>query len=250
MRSLFLGTRQPRRKILIAAPLLLLLQLLGASAFVRSPTYSARHLNHHHQQQQQQQQQHDQGNGFAAICTKVRSSTGNDLLLPVPAFTQADETWSTPHGLAWTQLLLSSFQNATGVSLLPDLELDQLEPEEQARALFYAPRVVVSHQTQDDPVLSYGNRRALTLWEMDLPTLTSTPSRLTAEPVAREERARLLALVAEKGFIENYQGVRISSLGKRFMIQEAVVWEVYDAQGIRRGQAATFDDWREDLVEY
>lgn len=242
MRSLFLGTRQPQRKILL--PLLLLLQLLvGASAFMRSPPCSARH---------QQQPQHDQQkNGFAAIGTKVRSSTGNeDLLLPVPAFTKADETWATPHGLAWTQLLLSSFLNATGVPLLPDLELDQLEPEDQARALFYAPRVVVSHQTQDDPVLSYGNRRALTLWEMDLPTLTSTPSRLTAEPVAREERARLLALVQEQGFIENYQGVRISSSGKRFMIQEAVVWEVYDAQGVWRGQAATFDDWREDLVEY
>lgn len=167
----------------------------------------------------------------------------------MPAFTQPDETWSTPHGLAWTQLLIASFENTTGVPLLPDLELDQLEPEDQARALFYAPRVVVSHQTQEDPILSYGNKRALNLWEMDISKLTSTPSRLTAEPVAREERARLLALVKEKGFIEDYQGVRISSTGKRFMIQEAIVWEVYDAQGIRRGQAATFDAWEELDVE-
>lgn len=52
--------------------------------------------------------------------------------------------------------------------------------------------MVVSHQTQADPVLCYGNRRALSLWEMDLPTLTSTPSRLTAEPLERAERQRLL----------------------------------------------------------
>lgn len=33
---------------------------------------------------------------------------------------------------------------------------------------------------------------ALALWEMDLSTLTSTPSRLTAEPMERAERQRLL----------------------------------------------------------
>lgn len=65
-------------------------------------------------------------------------------------------------------------------------------PTPQAQALFEAPRVVVSHQTQADPVLCYGNRRALVLWEMDAPTLTSTPSRLTAEPLERAERQRLL----------------------------------------------------------
>lgn len=64
--------------------------------------------------------------------------------------------------------------------------------QQQAQALFDAPSVVVSHQTQADPVLCYGNKRALALWEMDLPTLTSTPSRLTAEPVERAERQRLL----------------------------------------------------------
>lgn len=65
-------------------------------------------------------------------------------------------------------------------------------PHLQAQALFAAPRVVVSHQTQSDPVLCYGNRMALALWEMDLQTLTATPSRLTAEPMERAERQRLL----------------------------------------------------------
>ena len=34
-------------------------------------------------------------------------------------------------------------------------------------------------------MLNYGNRAALTLWEMSWEELTRTPSRLTAEPVAR-----------------------------------------------------------------
>ena len=48
--------------------------------------------------------------------------------------------------------------------------------------------------------------------------------------------------VKAQGYIDDYQGVRISSTGKRFMIRNCVVWEVYDAAGVRRGQAATFDE--------
>ena len=94
-------------------------------------------------------------------------------------------------------------------------------------------------------MLCYGNAKALALWEMSLATLTSSPSRLTAEPVAREERQRLLDTVKAKGFIDDYRGVRISSTGKRLEILQAVVWEVYDAQGVRRGQAATFSEWKD-----
>lgn len=54
-----------------------------------------------------------------------------------------------------------------------------------AEELFAAPFVIVSHDTQADPVLNYGNRAALTLWEMSWEELTRTPSRLTVEPVAR-----------------------------------------------------------------
>ena len=164
-------------------------------------------------------------------------------MLPVPAFTAAEEIWSTPQGLAWTQLLLDSYEKCTSSSLLPSR--DDLDPMEQARALFHSSRVVVSHQTQEDPVLCYGNAKALALWEMDLATLTASPSRLTAEPVAREERQRLLDTVKAKGFTDNYRGVRISSTGKRFEITQAVVWEIYDAQGVRRGQAATFAEWKD-----
>ena len=94
-------------------------------------------------------------------------------------------------------------------------------------------------------MLCYGNAKSLALWEMDLATLTASPSRLTAEPVAREERQRLLDTVKAKGFTDNYRGVRIFSTGKRFEITQAVVWEIYDAQGVRRGQAATFAEWKD-----
>jgi len=115
---------------------------------------------------------------------------------------------------------------------------------EDARVIFEAPFVVVSHGTQDDPVLNYGNQTALTLWEMDIPTLTSMPSRLTAEPMHRDERAHLMTRAARDGFVDDYRGIRISSTGRRFLIEQAIVWNLVDGDGHRVGQAAMFSEWK------
>jgi len=116
-------------------------------------------------------------------------------------------------------------------------------PEEIAKSVFESPMIVISHGTEDDPILNYGNRVAMELWEMDWNALTQTPSRLTAEPVALEERAALLDEVTRNGYIDNYQGIRISSSGKRFKIEQAVVWNLLDEQGQHCGQAAAFQQW-------
>jgi hypothetical protein len=109
--------------------------------------------------------------------------------------------------------------------------------------LFHAPLAVLSHDTQADPIFVYGNQTALDLFELDWAALTRMPSRLTAEPAAREERARLLSEVSAKGFITDYRGVRISTSGRRFLIHDAVVWNLFDQQGQYRGQAAAFARW-------
>ena len=101
----------------------------------------------------------------------------------------------------------------------------------QSERLFEAPFVVVAHGEQADPIFNYANRLALQLWEMDLATLLVTPSRLTAEPVHRQERERLLERTARQGFVDDYQGIRISSTGRRFRIQRAIVWNVLDITG-------------------
>jgi hypothetical protein len=137
------------------------------------------------------------------------------------------------------QVLLDSFARLLGRELMPRVG----SVEEQAERLFHAPFVVVSHGTEADPVLNYGNAAALALWEMDFATLTRTPSRLTAEPVHRDERARLLERTLRDGYVDDYAGIRISSSGKRFRIEQAIVWNLVDAAGARYGQAATFDRW-------
>lgn len=138
-----------------------------------------------------------------------------------------------------TQLLLDSYRHWLHAELVDRAA----SPEEQARSLYHAPFVVVSHGTEADPLLSYGNQAALALWEMDIDTLCGMPSRQTAEAMHRDERARLLARTSEKGYVDDYRGIRISGTGKRFLIQRAIVWNLVDHQGRDQGQAATFSHW-------
>ena len=112
--------------------------------------------------------------------------------------------------------------------------------DDVALALWRAPGVILAHGIEPDPVFWFGNRAALRTFETPLAALLAMPSRLSAEPALREERARLLARVAEHGFIDDYAGVRISARGRRFAIARATVWTVRDAGGVRIGQAATF----------
>jgi hypothetical protein len=144
-----------------------------------------------------------------------------------------------PGSVLHVQLLLDSFARLLGRQLVSRVG----SSTEQAERLWQAPFVVVSHGTETDPVLNYGNARAIDLWEMTWEELTQTPSRLTAEPVHRDERARLLARTRSHGFVDDYSGVRISKAGRRFRIESAIVWNLADAAGIHCGQAATFDRW-------
>lgn len=138
-------------------------------------------------------------------------------------------------------MVLDSFRHWLGRDLIPR---NGSFPEEAA-ALFHAPFVVVSHETQQDPILNYGNQAALSLWEMGVDTLLRTPSRMTAESLHRKDRAMLLERTTRNGFVDDYQGIRISSSGRRFRIERAIVWNLLDNEGNHAGQAATFSQWHE-----
>jgi hypothetical protein len=155
--------------------------------------------------------------------------------------------WLQPEAVQQAVRLGRSYRQCVGQSLLPEWDpaigewdLDDPGAIAWAKALFAAPRIVVSHGTQADPIFNYGNRAALTLWEMTWADLTQMPSRYTAEPVNREERARMLAQAETQGYINNYCGVRISTTGRRFEIQDGLIWTVRDAGDRPCGQAATF----------
>jgi hypothetical protein len=133
------------------------------------------------------------------------------------------------------RLILESYERLLGKPLI-----NIVPGEGIASQLYEAPIVVLSHGTESDPILNYGNRAALKLWEMDSETFTRTASRHTAEPLIQEDRKRFMQAVNEKGYIGGYSGIRISSSGRRFRIEDAVVWNLTNEAGVYQGQAAAF----------
>lgn len=151
----------------------------------------------------------------------------------------SSQPWMSPALVAWCQLVLDSYRHWVGRELIERAG----DAEAQALACFEAPWVLVSHGAETDPILKYGNRVALELWEMEWAEFTRTPSRCTAEPVAREERERMLQQAAQRGYVDGYRGVRVSRSGRRFLVDNAIVWNVVDRNGVKLGQAAMFTAW-------
>lgn len=148
----------------------------------------------------------------------------------------AANQWLAPH----VALLLESYARLTGRPLLPA----NGDSTTQARHVFEAPFAVLSHGLEADPLFNYANRTALGLFELDWAALVAMPSRASAEPLKQDERARLMQRVLETGYIDDYSGVRIARSGRRFIIENATVWNVLDADNRLHGQAATFATWR------
>lgn len=147
--------------------------------------------------------------------------------------------WNEPRIVEWSQLLLDSYCHWTGTELIERA----VGLKQQARALFEASFVVVSHGGESDPLLNYGNQTALDLWELSWDQFIKMPSRLTAEADNRAERGKMLERAKLNGYFGGYRGVRISSTGRRFLVEQAVIWNVIDFAGSPIGQAATFSRW-------
>lgn len=147
--------------------------------------------------------------------------------------------WQQKSVIQHSQRLIDSFQHWTKKPLI----VSEKSAEEQARSLFEASFVVVSHGTEADPIFNYGNAQALALWEFDWKTFTQLPSRRSAEPIEQIDRHQLLLAAKTRGYIDNYRGIRISSTGQRFAIEDVILWDVLDENYQRCGQAATFAHW-------
>ena len=149
------------------------------------------------------------------------------------------QIWTNPAIIEWSQLLLNSFRHWIGRDLLERVG----DQDYQAHALFQSPFVIVSHGMEEDPLLNYGNQVALELWELTWEQLVKTPSRLTAEAVNRAEREWMLEQARTRGYLDTYRGVRITATGRRFLVENAVIWNVVAVGGRVVGQAATFAQW-------
>ena len=154
--------------------------------------------------------------------------------------TGTDSSRAAMHASAGERLALiaASFERLAGKPLV-EASSGGLE-----RALWEAPRAIVAHGTQAEPLFFYGNRIALTLFAMAAEQFIGLPSHRSAEPALREARARMLAGLDASGIVEGYAGVRIAADGRRFRISGAYVWNLIDDSGTRHGQAASFAEWQ------
>jgi PAS domain-containing protein len=152
------------------------------------------------------------------------------------------QPWQTPASILHVRRILTSYRHWFGHDLIPGAL--GLSADAMAEAAYHAPRTLLSHGKQTDPVLNYGNAATLALWGYSWDELTATPSRLTAEPMERSERQRFLEQVRTQGHVADYRGIRIAKNGQRFWIEQAAVWNVLDEHGEHIGQAASFDTWK------
>lgn len=147
---------------------------------------------------------------------------------------------------AFFELLTSSYKRLLGGS---DIFLNGLAFDtgcaDSPRWLYEdAKACVLAHDIAADPLFIYANRAAQSLFEYRWDEMIGLPSRLSAEAPDRKERQRLLDAVAQHGFATGYSGVRVTKSGRRFRIEEGILWELRDESGLLQGTAASFNQWK------
>lgn len=150
--------------------------------------------------------------------------------------------WLQDPALEMVAMLLDSYKAAYGAPLMGGLGQGD-NRRLRAQELFTTDQAVLAHDGGEDPRLIYANGTALRLWNRSWPEMIGMPSRLTAEPQERGERARALMQAQNKGALRGYGGIRVDSNGRRFRIEGAKVWTLRDGGGGLHGQAACFANW-------
>ena len=142
--------------------------------------------------------------------------------------------------------LIESYNKLSGKELV-DMNIYKTNPLKATNEMFLnMNRIVLSHGVQKDgagPILNYGNSAGLKLFSASWDQLTQMPSRYTADTETdRELRQQFMDEVTKNNIVSNYQGIRISLDKKKFLIKEAVVWNIVINDQFF-GQAATFDKY-------
>lgn len=140
---------------------------------------------------------------------------------------------------AFFRLLADNYARLVGKQLAPE----KISDESAAKWLYEdAPFGVLAHNAAVDPVFIYGNKAVQQRFEYSWEELTRLPSRLSAEAPNREERQQFLDRVKRDGYSSGYSGVRVTKTGKRFMIRNATLWQLFDEQGTFFGQAVVIPE--------
>jgi len=154
---------------------------------------------------------------------------------------QWDPPWLKADQQALVAKLLQSHQWAFQRPLIASARQQPLRLS--CQELFACGFPVLAHDGGPEPKLTYANAAALGLWDAPWDELVGLPSRLTAPTAEQAERSLALNKAKSEDAIEGYSGIRISRKGRRFMIQNARIWTLWDEQQQAFGQAASFSNW-------
>jgi MEKHLA domain len=128
----------------------------------------------------------------------------NESTLPYPS---PENNYHREHVL----IMLENLKRWTGRDLIAEygFSLDTLGLQ-----VFEADFYLLNHNNAADPVLTYGNKQVLKLWEVSWEELINMHSRETAKPTDRAARSAIMEQVKADNYIDGYSGTRISKTGK------------------------------------
>ena len=94
---------------------------------------------------------------------------------------------------------------------------------------------IASHDTNG--FFNYLNKAALSLFKVTKDQVIGRSTTMTAPKSEQKQRNELLNQVNSHGFIDNYKGIRVTSDGELFQIEDATIWNVVDKNSHKMGQA-------------
>ena len=94
---------------------------------------------------------------------------------------------------------------------------------------------IASHDTNG--FFNYLNKSALSLFKVTKDQVIGRSTTMTAPKSEQKQRNELLNQVNSHGFIDNYKGIRVTSDGELFQIEDATIWNVVDKNSHKMGQA-------------
>jgi PAS domain-containing protein len=149
------------------------------------------------------------------------------------------DTWA-----ARAAVILDSFRRLLGRELIGRTG----DAGEDARRLFELPLGVLAHDTATTPLLDWANRAAAAAFDATPEELLGRPSAATAPADASADRERLFETLRRHGFVTGYTGMRITTTGRRFLIEDVTVLELRDGRGNPAGHAAIIGKTRPEAA--
>ena len=141
-------------------------------------------------------------------------------------------------------VILSHFMNESFKRWTDQYLIDpHHQPEEFSRLLYFAPFVVFAVSNHPDPRFSYANESSQKLFLYNWNEFTALPSTTPIEPSDFPQSQRMLDECSSQGFSKAFEGIRITSTGKRFKIGRTILWNIIDDSGRKIGKAVVFNKW-------